>query len=870
MTEDLTGKLLGGFQVLSLLGEGAHGSVWRARQLRLDRDVALKVLDPVIARNAETVRRFEREGRAAASLDHPNIVPVFEAGEADGLVFLAMRLVDGSTLDEQIAAGGPLARRAAVEILSPVAEALDHVHSRGLVHRDVKPSNILIDGDHVWLTDFGIASSLRELGNYTTGALGTAEYMAPEQANAATVDSRADVYGLGCVAHYVMEGRPPYERSDLITTLMAHVNDPIPAVGDPHRDGFYSRALAKDPADRFQSASELVGALADSNAIEPIAAAGARPPARKNLWFVAVALAIAVAVAAGLAVSGGSDGDPPAASTSAPSTPAASTPATTTLVDDGIDGEASVPATTAALVTGGSAEVGTIRRLDGLNPHVDLEMESFITANVLPPLMVVNDDWTLSPWLAAAEPVVRSGDPLIVRWTLRDDAVWDDGSAVTSTDVARTLDYITDAEAGAQATGLYFGLSIDIVDDHMFDMVFANPIGPYRILFSTLHPVIKAAAYDHHLAAGNSPATFLGEEIGFSGGPYRVSGFDPGERITVVRNERWWGEPALLDRVTIRSFDRAEDQLKAVESGDVDLIYVESADATDVLKASAFDGVEVATGAGFPTVQLHMNTRIGATSELAVRTAIAEAIDRSAITATAVTPITGELAAPDQSLIWPAKHPANARPFERYQGDTGAAQELLQAAGWQLDALGNRSRDGETLELQFVYNSELSLLGQVIAQNVILQLDAAGIRVVATALDDSTITGRVVRGEYDLAVAVGIASPDPVSALLNWGSAYCPAEFAVPGCDSALAGNTTGIADDSLDALLTAAHSSTDPGEREQLYVQADARLAELVPALPLFEEPMFVAHSDALGGIDIDTQRSGPFAAMSRWGFLS
>ena len=251
MAERLEGTVLSGFELIELIGEGAHGSVWRARQTRLGRDVAVKILDPVVARNPDTVRRFEREGRAAASLDHPNVVPVYEAGEAGGLVFIAMRLVEGQTLEELIDARGPVSPEEAGRLLAPVAEALDHAHARDLVHRDVKPSNILIEGDRVWLADFGIAASLREMGSYTTGALGTAEYMAPEQASAGDVDHRADLYGLGCVAHCLMEGAPPYAGDDLVATLMAHVNEPVPVTGDVTRDEFYARALAKDPVDRF-------------------------------------------------------------------------------------------------------------------------------------------------------------------------------------------------------------------------------------------------------------------------------------------------------------------------------------------------------------------------------------------------------------------------------------------------------------------------------------------------------------------------------------------------------------------------------------------------------------------------------------------
>jgi serine/threonine-protein kinase len=264
---DLQGRRLGGFLLGEPLGHGGFATVYRARQLRLDRDVAVKVLDAELARNPDAARRFEREGRAAAALDHPHIVPVFEAGEEDGLVYLAMRYVAGATLGDLLERRSPLPPADVVRIVQPLAAALDHAHAHDLVHRDVKPGNVLLeprtDGtDWVWLADFGIAATTRDVGRYTAGTIGTAWYMAPEQAEGKEIDGRADLYSLGCVAFECLTGTVPYPRDDLLASLMAHVNAPIPVTGDATLDTFFAEALAKDPADRPPSGAAFVQALA--------------------------------------------------------------------------------------------------------------------------------------------------------------------------------------------------------------------------------------------------------------------------------------------------------------------------------------------------------------------------------------------------------------------------------------------------------------------------------------------------------------------------------------------------------------------------------------------------------------------------------
>ena len=885
MADELAGRQLGGFQLIRLLGEGAHGSVWLANQLRLDREVALKILDPVVARNADTARRFEREGRAAASLDHPNIVPVYEAGEDDGLVYLVMRLVDGPTLQDRLAEIGQTDPAAAATFLSQIGDALDHAHHRGLIHRDVKPSNILIEGDSVWLADFGIAASVREIGAYTTGALGTAEYMAPEQASAADVDHRADLYSLGCVAFEMLEGRPPYTRGDLISTLMAHVNDPIPITGDSDRDAFYARAIAKDPNDRFGSGHELVEALrgldrnSTAGSTQTISMGRPRsdplesPATSKRRLFVGAALAIVALVAVGTAFLFPRADDESQSADRADVVASSSTIAVTTTVVGNTSTSSEAAASTEppvpTLAQGGTVDVGTTRSLASVNVHVDRSSEPFITGHVLPPLMQVTNDWSLTPWLAADEPVVQSTDPLVVRWVLRSDATWDDGTPVTSTDVARTLDYILHPESGAVSTLLYQGLTVNVIDDTTFDLSFVEPVGAHRLLFSTVHPVIKAAAYDEHLAGGESPATFLADGIDFSAGPYVLAGFDPAERITLVPNESFWADRPLLDRVTIRTYDGAADQINALESRELDVAYVEDGRATHVAQAKAIEDAMVDVGFGDLFLRLDMNTRKGPMSDILVRQAVAHAIDRSLITESSVTPITSEIVKPLQSLVWPSSQAANKHPFEIYQGNDAAADALLQEAGWQLGAQGARFKADIPLEVRLFSAEQSSLAEQALVQTVVVQLLEAGVRVEASVLDNNELFNARLTGDYDIVVAIDLVNPDPVATTVRFGSQYCPASFGVAGCDSAIPANFTGVNDEQLEQLFVAAESESNAGVRSELYGLIDQRLAEVVPALPLYELPTFAVYGDELGGISVDTHRGGPFVGMAGWGFL-
>ncbi|MGW1075105.1 serine/threonine-protein kinase [Streptomyces sp. NPDC002537] len=281
---ELIGRRIASYRVESEIGRGGMAVVYRARDLRLGRTVALKLLAPELARNDTFRQRFGHESRVAAAIDHPHIVPVFEAGEADGLLYIAMRYVAGQDLRALLDRGGPLPLDTVCRIAAQVASALDAAHAHDLVHRDVKPGNILVaEGtdsehpEHVYLTDFGLTKKSLSLTGYTRVGqfVGTLDYVAPEQISGKPVDGRCDVYSLGCVVFEMLSGAPPFRRDDDIALLWAHQYEPPPRLpGLPSGvNDVLGGALAKAPDDRFESCSRFVAALRRAGAT-----AASRPP----------------------------------------------------------------------------------------------------------------------------------------------------------------------------------------------------------------------------------------------------------------------------------------------------------------------------------------------------------------------------------------------------------------------------------------------------------------------------------------------------------------------------------------------------------------------------------------------------------------
>lgn len=273
--EDLTAAALhravnGAFVLKREIGRGGMGVVYLAHDEKLLRDVAIKTLPPHLARDAQVRSRFLREARTAAALSHPNIVPIYSAAEQDGVVYFAMGYVDGESLAERIARTGPLSPDDVVALLDQLAAALGAAHARGVVHRDVKAENVLLDAEtgRAMVTDFGIARVTETQPLTATGTvLGTVHYMSPEQVSGDPLDGRSDLYSLGVLAFFALTGRFPFERSTASAVVVAHVNAPAPRVSSlvshvpPVLDSLVAKLLAKSPGDRYTDAEALRAAL---------------------------------------------------------------------------------------------------------------------------------------------------------------------------------------------------------------------------------------------------------------------------------------------------------------------------------------------------------------------------------------------------------------------------------------------------------------------------------------------------------------------------------------------------------------------------------------------------------------------------------
>jgi len=318
----LVGSVLGKYEIKAELGRGGMGSVFLGRDPLLDREVAIKVLAPYLIWDREFVERFLREARAAARLKHPHIVTIYDVGQEEGQYYFVMEHLAGETLSARMQRDGAMAIQDALAILRPLAEALDYAHQQGVVHRDIKPGNIIIGpAGQVTLLDFGIARAAQEGKLTGTGTIvGTPEYMSPEQAKAANVDSQTDQYSLGVVAFQMLSGRVPFQADSTLALMFKVVHEPPPPLADFRPDlpaevgRALERALAKEPGERYPTASAFVDALEATLVEKPTLEAALpetstivtrvtdRRVGRIPVWVWAVGAAAALILTCGLAI----------------------------------------------------------------------------------------------------------------------------------------------------------------------------------------------------------------------------------------------------------------------------------------------------------------------------------------------------------------------------------------------------------------------------------------------------------------------------------------------------------------------------------------------------------------------------------------
>ncbi len=311
-----TGTRLGAYEIIAPLGSGGMGDVYRARDGRLGRDVAIKVLPPAFAADPDALARFEREMKTLAGLPHPHIVAIYDAGHEGSTAYAVTELLDGETLAELVSRG-PLPIRKAIEYGIQIARALAAAHDRGIVHRDLKPANVIVTHDsHVKVLDFGLARTAAGATDGATTAntapglvMGTVGYMAPEQARGLPVDHRADIFAFGCVVYELIAGRRAFDRGSAADTLSAILREDPPPLSaqnpavPPALERVVQRCLEKDPAERFQSARDLAFALdaLSSGASGPTSGPAIVPPVRQSKGALVAAAALA-AIAGAFAI----------------------------------------------------------------------------------------------------------------------------------------------------------------------------------------------------------------------------------------------------------------------------------------------------------------------------------------------------------------------------------------------------------------------------------------------------------------------------------------------------------------------------------------------------------------------------------------
>ena len=532
------------------------------------------------------------------------------------------------------------------------------------------------------------------------------------------------------------------------------------------------------------------------------------------------------------------------------------------------DGEAAPADAGTAAPSRTTLEIGVdaaIEDFDTLNPHIEPFNTQPLLGNVLPVLYELGDDLVPAPSLAASAPIVVSEDPLVIDYPLRADATWDDGTPITAADAVATYEYMRslgDALVGRQP---YDSVrTVEAVDETTVRVEYAAAHYSYSLFLSGNHPVLPAAALAEHLALGGEPAEFLVDDIGFSGGPFTLTRADLGDgpgagvELRLVANPAWWGAAPGLERVTIRHYRGLADAVSALESSDVDALYLRRPTIGTAAELDAVDGVSPRTESVGPSAiaVFAESDRLGA--EPAVRHAVIAAIDRGALANAVLGPAVGGAVEPLDSLAWTPEHALARAPFAGVGGDPDGARQLLAAAGWSLvegDPVDRWVRDGEELRLTLLIERAppIGQLGASIPIQLFNDLEAVGVQLEVFAEDAEVYASRASTGDYDLRIAFTPTQAEPVANLVFFG-----------GPDRAFG------YDGPAASLIQQAEATVDDDTRLELVEQAEADLVDSGFALPLFRTAALTVAPDGATVPAPNGRFGGPLIDLPAWGFAS
>lgn len=580
---------------------------------------------------------------------------------------------------------------------------------------------------------------------------------------------------------------------------------------------------------------------------------------------VAAAIAVAVAVAAVLVANTGDSGESSTVSPSPGSStdvePAAIDPPVTDAstdagTDTGSDGgnetgddtsnnsgsetgdTVSPDPAAVALRQGGSVEVGTTLNFDDPNPHSNLDVAPLVAGWVLPVMYRIDDDLDAIPSLATGPPVATDGG-LTLTWSIHADQRWDDGTPVTTADIVATYEYLTADDTSASNTTLYDSVTtVEATDPTTLRIGLSEPQGAAYLMFSTIHPIMKDAAWRDHLASGATAATFLVDGIDFAAGPYQLAARqNPGE-VALARNPAWSGDTTpALDRLSFASYPDGDALIEAQTSGQVDVIWVDDVTGSEILDIADLPDTEVLVDDSSVAVQLSLNLQSEPLQDPLVRRAVLHAIDREVIVDTAVGRKTATVAEPWNSLVFATGQRGDEQPFAA-SFDVAEANRLLDEAGWLRPSDDVfRRKNGQDLALTIVLAADSDSINTAIAIENSLQ--ALGIDVTGTPASAELTNERMESGAFDLLLQFRLFNNDPIATSLSFGTAACPST--IDGCTGDGV-NFGAFSDAGVDAALDLADITTDPTARLGVYTGIDRQLAELVPAIPLYVEPSFTA----------------------------